>query len=87
MSDIESELDALIQQKDLRKACRIARLRIDIEKDHGSTIADKLTSVVDDSAYPVSRVVEIMRSHGYPLGKDALGRHRKRGGQGGCDCK
>lgn len=86
LTDLGKDLDGLRPKTYGSQGCRVAGLISEIRSDHGEEIASKFASLCGDTAYSVSAIINIVRAHGYKLGKDAVSRHRKRGTKDGCNC-
>lgn len=75
-----SLLDEFRQEQSSRKpvACRIAVALEQMDKDD----ADALVVALGDESIQHVTVTNVLRAHGYSMGKDAVAHHRR--GQCGC---
>ena len=86
LSDIENAFDELLSQGNNVHPCRVQGLRLQIANDHGEEIGEKFYELATNKSYATRKVIAIVRSHGYKIGKDSVAKHRNRGLLGGCDC-
>jgi hypothetical protein len=86
LSDFNKDVDELISRASGAKICPMAKLFAKVKAEHGQEAADKITVIVNDPNYPESKIVTMLRKHGYKISRDSLHKHRHNGKPDGCVC-